>query len=448
MKSTNKCLVGLFFALTLYEINSNTSWGLRAMEKRRIGFVSTRLSGTDGVSLETQKWAHVFEQDGHQCFFMAGELDTPEARSRLVPDCHFRNKRVWDIYLGCFGRETRDPATTLAVEDVKHGLKVELKAFVDEFDLDVLIPENAMAIPFNIPLALALTEFIMETGIPVIAHHHDFFWERKRFLRNACWDYLSTAFPPNLSMMQHVVLNSSQRHQVSLRRGVPATIIPNVMDFHHAPPPPDGYADDLREQLGIAPDEKLILQPTRIVQRKGIEHAIELLNRLDEPAALVISHASGDEGHEYFHRLREYSKLMGVKTIYCSDNVAEQRGKLADGRKIYTLADLYHQADLVTYPSVFEGFGNAFLEALYYRKPIVVNDYSVYSVDIKPKGFQTIEIGGYVTEGAVAHARQVLHDPALAKRMVDHNHTLATRFFSYDVLRQNLSTLMSHFFGV
>jgi len=417
------------------------------MKRKRIGFISTRLAGTDGVSLETQKWARVLERDGHECFYMAGELDTPADRSRLVKDCHFRNKHIWEIYNGCFNQDTRDPAITHSVEKHKCKLKDEIRAFVKQFDLDMLIPENANAIPFNIPLALAITEFIIETGMPVIAHHHDFFWERQRFLRNACWDYLSTAFPPALSSMRHVVLNSSQRHQISLRRGVAATIIPNVMDFHDEPEAADGYADDLREQLGIAPTEKFILQPTRIVQRKGIEHAIELLHRLKEPTALVISHASGDEGHEYYNRLKEYSDMMGVKTIYCSDNVAEERGTLEDGRKIYTLADLYHEADLVTYPSVFEGFGNAFLEAIYYRKPIVVNNYSVYSVDIKPKGFQTIEFSGYVTDGAVMHAREVLHDPTLAQQMVNHNYALAKRFFSYDILRQNLRTLMVDLFG-
>jgi hypothetical protein len=34
----------------------------------RIGFVGTRFSGTDGVSLETQKWASVLEAQGHACF--------------------------------------------------------------------------------------------------------------------------------------------------------------------------------------------------------------------------------------------------------------------------------------------------------------------------------------------------------------------------------------------
>ena len=74
---------------------------------------------------------------------------------------------------------------------------------------------------------------------------------------------------------------------------------------------------------------------------------------------------------------------------------------MPDGRKIYTLEDIYPYADLVTYPSTFEGFGNAFLETIYFRKPIVVNSYSIYTKDIKPKGFSVIEIDGFVTPDAV-----------------------------------------------
>jgi mannosylglucosylglycerate synthase len=59
--------------------------------------------------------------------------------------------------------------------------------------------------------------------------------------------------------------------------------------------------------LGLAPDQYLFLQPTRIIQRKGIEHAIELTRRLDLPAELVISHAAGDEGTEYERRVREFA---------------------------------------------------------------------------------------------------------------------------------------------
>ena len=68
----------------------------------------------------------------------------------------------------------------------------------------------------------------------------------------------------------------------------------------------------LRADLGLAADQYLILQPTRIIQRKGIEHAIELTRRLGLPAELVISHAAGDEGSDYEKRVREFAALLDV----------------------------------------------------------------------------------------------------------------------------------------
>lgn len=414
---------------------------------KRIGFVSTRLAGTDGVSLETEKWACVLEREGHTCFYMAGELDTPEAASFLVPECHFTHPEILETYQGCFDRRTRDPVVTKHIEVLKHRLKDALAEFVEAFDLDLLIPENALTIPLNIPLGLALTEFAVETGIPMIAHHHDFFWERKRFLQNACWDYLNKAFPPHLPMIQHSVINSSQDNQVSLRTGISTMIIPNVMEFEEPPPKPDGYADDLRDALGFSEGETFILQPTRVVQRKGIERAIELVHRLNLPAKLVISHASGDEGDEYSVRIREYSRIMGVETVSAAHVASECRGTDANGQKQYTLEDFYHVCDFVTYPSRIEGFGNAFLEAIYYRRPIMVNNYAIFDSDIAPKGFQTVEINEYVTREKVEAVRKLLLEPDAAAAMVEHNYELGRRFFSFGVLAQKLNVMLATCFG-
>jgi glycosyltransferase involved in cell wall biosynthesis len=159
-----------------------------------------------------------------------------------------------------------------------------------------------------------------------------------------------------------------------------------------------------------------------------------LVNRLGRKAKLVISHASGDEGYDYELRLKEYSELMKVNTVFVSDIIKDERGTTPDGRKIYTLEDIYPYADLVTYPSTFEGFGNAFLETLYFKKPIVVNTYSIYLKDIQPKGFKVIEIDGYVTDKAVEQTKQVLDNPKLCQEMVDHDYELAKKYFSYTVL--------------
>ncbi len=409
---------------------------------KNVGFISTRIAGTDGVSLELEKWANIFEKFGLTCFYFAGELDRPQERSYLVEEAHFTHPEIKDVYNKSFGGMTRDRALSKKIHQLAIKLKDHLYDFVDKFDIDLIIPQNALTIPLNIPLGIALTEFIAETNIRTLAHHHDFYWERDRFIVNAVSDYLKMAFPPVLPSIEHIVINSAADAQLSLRTGVSAHIIPNVMDFDNPPPPPDEYTFDVRKALGIEDDELFVLQPTRVVQRKGIEHAIELIHRLGRKAKLVISHASGDEGYDYEQRLMEYSKLMQVDTIFVSDIIDEERGTTSDGRKIYTLEDIYPYADLVTYPSTFEGFGNAFLETLYFKKPIVVNTYSIYLKDIQPKGFAVIEIDGYVTDKAVEQTKQVLDNPELCKEMVDHDYELAKKYFSYTVLERILRHYM------
>ncbi|MBC2717278.1 MAG: glycosyltransferase family 4 protein [Desulfobacteraceae bacterium] len=405
---------------------------------QRIGFVSTRIAGTDGVSLETYKWSRIFNKQRFKCFYFAGELETPAERSYLSEKSHFRHPEIRKIFRSAFGRRNRMRSTTKKIHSLKEELKDDLYDFINKFNISLLVPQNALTIPMNIPLGLALTEVISETGIPVIAHHHDFFWERTNFLTNSVWEYLNMAFPPHLPSMHHVVINSSANNQLGLRTGASSTVIPNVMDFDIPPPPVDDFASDVREAFGVKDDEFFILQPTRVIKRKGIELAIELVSRLGLRCKLIISHASGDEGFGYEKRIIEYSKIMNVDTVFVSKRISEKRGHTKNGEKIYTLDDVYPHADLVTYPSNYEGFGNAFLEAIYFCKPIVVNTYSIYSIDIKPKGFKVIELDGYVTQKAVEQTKKVLNNSLICEDMTRHNYDLARRFYSYSVLEKKL----------
>jgi glycosyltransferase involved in cell wall biosynthesis len=417
-------------------------------KSKNLGAVSMRFAGTDGVSLEMGKWADVLEEMGHTCFYFAGELDTPPERSMLVEEAHFTHPDIREIYSHCFQTRLRKPEATRRIHEVKEYLKEKLYEFIKTFDLDCLILQNALTIPLNIPLGIAITEILAETGIPAIAHHHDFFWERQRFLVNAAWDYLNMAFPPHLPNLQHVVINSSAANQLALRTGVSSMLIPNVMDFDNPPPPPDEYSSDVREAFGIEDDELLVLQPTRVVKRKGIETSIELVRRLGRKAKLVISHAADDEGHGYQERVREYSALFDVDTLFIWDAIGEKRGATEDGKKIYTIWDIYPHADLVTYPSTIEGFGNAFLEALYFKRPIAVNIYSVYATDIKPKGFKVIELDDYITDSSIRLTRQILASPKMTEELVQHNYSLGKRHYSYRKLKNRLSILLSESFGV
>jgi glycosyltransferase involved in cell wall biosynthesis len=408
-----------------------------------IGFVSTRFAGSDGVTLETIKWARTCRALGHQVFFCAGQLDPEISPAVQLPELHFTHPEIVALHQKCFGVHTRPGETTDQLHGMRQRLKTGLAEFVKNFNIDLLVPQNVLTIPMNLPLGMALTEFVAETGIRVIAHHHDFYWERQRFMINAVQDILDASFPPSLSSIMHVVINTPARRELAQRKGIAATVIPNVFDFETEPPALDEYASDLREQIGLKPEDLLILQPTRLVSRKGVEHAVELVRRLKEPRAkLVVSHSAGDEGLAYYNWLRELAQSKGVDVRFVANRFSETRSFDGKGQKIYTLWDIYPHADLVTYPSLYEGFGNAFLEAIYFRKPIVVNRYSVYMLDIEPLGFETITMDGYVTDDVVEKVRHVLNDPELRKQMADRNFTIAKQHFSLSVLRRRLQNLI------
>ena len=203
----------------------------------------------------------------------------------------------------------------------------------------------------------------------------------------------------------------------------------------------------MRQTLGISSNEFLLLQPTRIVPRKRIELAIDLASRLELPCTLVISHAAGDEGTSYETYLKKHADLIHVRVLFMADLFDLQRGRSAAGDKIYSLGDIYQHADLVTYPSTIEGFGNAFLETLYFKKPIVMSTYEIFRIDIEPKGFKAVTFGDYITDETVEQVEGLLGDKEMVREMCEINYELARRFFSYNVLESRLAVLLNECLG-
>ncbi|CAB1079533.1 Glycosyltransferase [Olavius algarvensis Delta 1 endosymbiont] len=416
---------------------------------KNIGFVSTRFAGTDGVTLEASKWAQVLKQMGHNYYWFAGLLDRNPERSFLVPEAFFQHENNKWIDQQVFGKKRREPAATDAIYELKTFLKQKLKQFIQQFNIDLLVAENILTIPMHIPLGIALTEIIAETQLPTIAHHHDFYWERTRFMVNAVGDYLRMAFPPNLANIEHVVINSPAQEELALRTGLSSTIIPNVLDFENPPVVDQKATKDFRQSINLKHGDKMILQPTRIVQRKGIEHAINLVEQLSDPTyKLVISHAAGDEGYEYVEWLQDHAKNRGVDLHIVDVHMSDPMNPDVNNVDKYSLWDVYPHADFITYPSLYEGFGNAFLEAIYFKKPLLINRYTIFVRDIEPRGFDLVVMDGFLTKKTVTKVREVLESPERREKMATTNYDIATRYYSYAVLRRWLTTLMVNFFGV
>lgn len=95
---------------------------------------------------------------------------------------------------------------------------------------------------------------------------------------------------------------------------------------------------------------------------------------------------------EYKKKLIAKMKKQGVKYRFMSNQVEHERGQ-RQGKKIYSLWDAYAHADLISYPSIVEGWGNQFIEAIFAKKPVFVFEYPVFKADIKKEGYKYISLG-------------------------------------------------------
>lgn len=396
----------------------------------RVGFVSVRFAGLDGVSLESAKLAEAISAAGHEVAWFAGELGDEFGPGVEAPLARFDSSENLAVQQQCFG-----------VADAASGVKETIRArasllhdalteFAAEFGIDVIVPQNALSIPMQLPLGLAIATMV-RSGFPAVAHHHDFGWERKRFWPNAVADVLAEAFPPVADNLRHVVINSIAEAELLARTGAKATVLPNVMDFEHEPASGDGSR--FRRHVGLADSDTVLLQATRIIPRKAIELTIELAAQLrDSSVKVVISHPERDEGDEYATRLENLAEQMGVDLRMTSAGAAGEP----------SLADAYAAADLVTYPSHIEGFGNALLEAVFFRRPMLINRYPIYVTDIAPTGLSFIEIQDAITNDTLAEVERWLGDADLREAAITANYAICLEHFSYAVVRERFLPLL------
>jgi glycosyltransferase involved in cell wall biosynthesis len=410
----------------------------------RIGIVATRLAGVDGVTFEVAKWETVLEQMGHHIHLCAGDVDALRPHSRLVPAMHFTYPQAARVTAAAFDPDSDAVAVRAEIDRLAGLLTPVLHDWVTARQIDLLIVENAWAIPMQLPLGLALRRLIEETGLPAIGHHHDYWWERERFAECVVPEILEYAFPPDLPQVRHVSINSLAAAELRTRRGIESKVVPNVFDYDNPRPRRSASVRRrLRHELGMNEHGLLVVQPTRVVPRKGIELAIDLVGRLnDAEAVLLITSPAGDEGLDYLVGLERLAERAGVRLRYAPDRFVPDDLEGQPIRPAHSLHDAYLAADLITYPSLYEGYGNALLEALFYGVPVVVNRYPVFVADIAPLGLKLVEIDGVITEDTVAQVRALMANPEKRRAWARHNFAIGEKQLSYRILRRRLGKLL------
>ena len=331
--------------------------------------VSFRLGGRDGVSVESAKWAGALRTLGWRVATVAGE----------GPVDHVL------------------PGLAMAATEAP-GLP-ELRRVLAPFDLVVV--ENLCSLPLNPAAAAAVAA--ARAGRPTILHHHDLPWQRPHLAHHPP--------PPDDPAWAHVTINDLSRRELAQHR-ISATTLYNRFD----PEPPAGGRERVRRALGVADGTRLLLQPTRALERKAVGAGLALAAGVGATYWLL-----GPAEDGYGPELDRLVARAGAPVLRGTGEVA------------CSIDEAYAACDAVVLPSTWEGFGNPSIESATHRRPLAIGPYPV-AAELAAFGFRWFDSA----DPAPLAAWLGRPDDDLVR----HNHRIAARHFDLADLPDQLAGVL------
>ena len=266
-------------------------------------------------------------------------------------------------------------------------------------DADLVVVENLCSIPLNLAASRAVARTL--AGRPAIMHHHDPPWQRERYGH-------ITELPMRDPAWQHVTINELTRTQMA-DRGFEATTIYNPFRTDEAP----GARASTRAALGIHDDRLVVAHPVRAIPRKNIPLALRLAEELDGTYWLLGQAEEGYGAH--------LDWLLSTSSVPVIRQPAP------------SIPDIYAAADVVVFPSLWEGFGNPPIEASIHRRPVIVGNYPVAD-ELGSLGFR------WFRPEQVDDVQAFLDAPD--RDLLDQNHKIAVERFSIEASKRLLAGLI------
>jgi len=384
---------------------------------KKIAICHYRVGGTDGVSLEIDKRREILQKYGCDVKLIAGkrsqgadhtikELEWDDGIIPIIKENGFIHFRRHDLSAEELKRK---------INKIVGIIEGRLTAIQLQEQFDFLLIHNIFSFGGHIAAAKAFTKFIKKCKLETLATHHDFYWERREYqtpsneyLRR----YMEKFMPPKSKYIRHVVINSLAKKELKKRLDIDSEVLPDVFDFENTEWKKDNFNKDFLKEFAIDPRDLIILQATRVIPRKGIEIAIDFADSLQanfsklknkklyngkklnskSKVVLIVAGYAEDEKREYLYRLKNKVFENNLSVKFISDHVKAKR-KYSHGVKTYSLWDAYAYADLISFPSTWEGWGNQFIEGIFAKKPMAVYEYPVFRADIKKEGYDIISLG-------------------------------------------------------
>ncbi len=386
--------------------------------------------------------------------------------------------------------------------------KKVISDFVEDNDLDLFIIHNSCH-PSNFVYAVAAGMYFEELekegrATPkYLLWWHDSHFERERFSQPNEVIKKFLKYVPGRHVNGVVFINTEQQ-QLAQKTYFEAVglnnprkfferktrVIPNTCDIPwqwenlkadvDAPlaPPQDQYNKSFLKDVGVLSELKLkgrrledtiiLLQHTRIVQRKRIDHSIDFAVQLERKfrseghnkfIVILVSGHSGDEHDSYLLWVKKYFMYTLNQNRRSKDNISIVFGEkcilpekeVIVERKFYKFADVpgivARLGGMGTYFSEVEGYGNNLLEMISLGLPAVINKYPIYKKDIETLGFQLPATeNGKFSEELIHTCYELLTDMKKRNALVLHNLKVLNEKLHHGVVAHKLSDLIQNIF--
>jgi glycosyltransferase involved in cell wall biosynthesis len=228
---------------------------------------------------------------------------------------------------------------------------------------------------------------IAATGIPSVVTMHDLIFERypqqygkidraiyRRKFKYAC-----------AHATRIIAISEQTRRDLVDLYGVPPARIDvcyQSCDPAFAERIPDAEKELIRKHYGLP--KRFLLYVGSLIERKnllGVCQALDLLRKESLPTLVVVG-----SGGAYAKQVKDFLRERGLqdRVRFLSEEPAVKGD--AAFRQPATLAAIYQMADMMLYPSFFEGFGIPVLEALWSRVPVITSNVSCLPEAAGPGG--------------------------------------------------------------
>lgn len=253
---------------------------------------------------------------------------------------------------------------------------------------DTLVWAHNPGLGRNLLLAQALTKACAARGVPLVFHHHDWWfdnrWTRWPEMRRTGFRSLAAvaaAILPRERCIRHAAINRADARVLTRHFGPQAGWIPNLAGREPALPP--GEIARARRWLAgeLAGRAPVWLVPCRLLRRKNIAEALLLTRWLRPDAWLVTTGGvSSAEEQPYAEALTQAARRRGWRL---------RLGLLAGGESAKPrLPALVAASEALLLTSLQEGFGLPYLEAAAAGRPLIARMLPGIAPDLARFGFR------------------------------------------------------------